>query len=126
MEVTRVLVDSYFDIVRKNLQDAVPKALMHFLVNSVRRGLQQHLIRTLYREELFAEIMGEREDVAAKRHQCQEVRGERRVFLWEVILSRRRHRNKLDMGIWDETGAWGTVEDVMALVSAPAMRVCVP
>lgn len=24
--VTRVLVDSYFDIVRKNLQDAVPKA----------------------------------------------------------------------------------------------------
>ncbi len=26
MQVTRVLVESYFDIVRKNLQDAVPKA----------------------------------------------------------------------------------------------------
>jgi dynamin 1-like protein len=72
VEVTRVLVDSYFDIVRKNLQDAVPKALMYFLVNSTRRGLQQHLIRALYREELFAEIMVEREDVAAKRQQCLE------------------------------------------------------
>jgi len=72
VEVTRVLVDSYFDIVRRNLQDAVPKALMHFLVNHVRRGLQQHLIHTLYREELFGEIMGERDDVAAKRRLCQE------------------------------------------------------
>ncbi len=32
VEVTRVLVESYFDIARKNLQDAVPKAVMHFLV----------------------------------------------------------------------------------------------
>lgn len=49
VEVTRLLVQSYFDIVRKNLQDAVPKAVMHFLVNHVQRGLQQHLIRALYR-----------------------------------------------------------------------------
>lgn len=72
VEVTRLLVSSYFDIVRKNLQDSVPKALMHFLVNTVQRGLQQHLIRTLYREELFTELMNEREDVALKRQQCQE------------------------------------------------------
>ena len=49
MEVTRVLVECYFDIVRKNLQDTVPKAIMHFLVLFVQRGLQQRLIRTLYR-----------------------------------------------------------------------------
>ncbi len=49
VEVTRLLVQSYFAIVRANLEDAVPKALMHFLVLSVQRGLQQHLIRTLYR-----------------------------------------------------------------------------
>jgi dynamin 1-like protein len=73
VEVTRVLVSSYFDIVRKNLQDAVPKALMHFLVNGVSRGLQQHLIRTLYREELFSELMGEREDIASRRAACREM-----------------------------------------------------
>ncbi|PRW60097.1 dynamin-related 3B-like isoform A [Chlorella sorokiniana] len=72
VEVTRLLVASYFDIVRKNLQDGVPKALMHFMVNNVQRGLQQHLIRKLYREELFEAIMEERQDIAAKRNQCQE------------------------------------------------------
>lgn len=51
VEVTRLLVDCYFDIVRKNLQDAVPKAIMHFLVLFVQRGLQQRLIRCLYRSE---------------------------------------------------------------------------
>ncbi len=34
VEVTRVLVESYFDIVRRNLQDSVPKAVMHFLVRA--------------------------------------------------------------------------------------------
>ncbi|KAK9803596.1 hypothetical protein WJX72_003244 [[Myrmecia] bisecta] len=72
VEVTRLLVENYFDIVRHNLEDAVPKAIMHFLVYCVQRGLQQHLIRTLYREELFAEMMTEREDIAAKRLQCQQ------------------------------------------------------
>jgi hypothetical protein len=52
----------------------VPKALMHFMVNGVQRGLQQHLIRKLYREELFEAIMEERQDIATKRRQCQEVR----------------------------------------------------
>ena len=47
--VTRVLVESYYALVRASLQDSVPKAVMHFLVLYVQRGLQQHLIRTLYR-----------------------------------------------------------------------------
>jgi dynamin 1-like protein len=49
VEVIRLLVSNYFDIVRSNLADLVPKALMRFLVHHSQRGLQQHLIATLYR-----------------------------------------------------------------------------
>jgi dynamin 1-like protein len=30
--VTKLLLKSYYDIVRKNIEDSVPKAIMHFLV----------------------------------------------------------------------------------------------
>lgn len=32
--VTKMLLRSYYDIVRKNIEDSVPKAIMHFLVNT--------------------------------------------------------------------------------------------
>jgi len=31
------------------MQDGVPKAIMHFMVNNTKRGLQRHLIQELYR-----------------------------------------------------------------------------
>jgi dynamin 1-like protein len=34
-ELIQSLLVSYFDIVRKNVQDLVPKSIMHFLVNQV-------------------------------------------------------------------------------------------
>lgn len=33
--VTKLLLRSYYDIVRKNIEDSVPKAIMHFLVSIV-------------------------------------------------------------------------------------------
>ena len=72
VEVTRVLIDSYFDIVRKNVQDFVPKIVMNFMVNQVKRGLQQHLTHVLYREDMLESIMKERDDVAERRKKCQD------------------------------------------------------
>lgn len=31
--VTKLLLRSYYDIVRKNIEDSVPKAIMHFLAS---------------------------------------------------------------------------------------------
>lgn len=44
-KVIERLIKSYFSIVRKSIQDSVPKAVMHFLVNYVQDNLQSELVR---------------------------------------------------------------------------------
>ncbi|CAM6099196.1 unnamed protein product [Calypogeia fissa] len=73
ISVTRLLLKSYYDIVRKNIQDSVPKAIMHFLVNHVKRELHSVFIRKLYRESLFEEMLQEKEEIAVKRKRCKEI-----------------------------------------------------
>jgi dynamin 1-like protein len=56
--------------VRKNVQDCVPKAIMHFLVNKSKQELQNELVTNLYKEELFEELLVESPEIAAKRRAC--------------------------------------------------------
>eukprot|EP00268_Persea_americana_P031579 TRINITY_DN3078_c0_g1_i3.p1 TRINITY_DN3078_c0_g1~~TRINITY_DN3078_c0_g1_i3.p1 ORF type:complete len:198 (-),score=47.99 TRINITY_DN3078_c0_g1_i3:227-820(-) len=70
--VTKLLLKSYYDVVRKNIEDSVPKAIMHFLVNHTKRELHNVFIRKLYRENLFEEMLQEPEEVAIKRKQTRE------------------------------------------------------
>lgn len=72
IEATKRLLSSYFDIVRKNFEDFVPKSIMHFLVNHTRRELHNVLIEKLYRENLFAQMLKEPEEVAVKRKRARE------------------------------------------------------
>ncbi|KAG6710987.1 hypothetical protein I3842_05G030300 [Carya illinoinensis] len=69
---TKLLLRSYYDIVRKNIEDFVPKAIMHFLVNHTKRELHNVFIKKLYRENLFEEMLQEPEDVAMKRKRTRE------------------------------------------------------
>ena len=69
--VTRLLVSSYFGIVSKTLQDMVPKVVVHFMVNTVKSGLQKRLVQLLYKEDLFGSLTKEHSDVAMKREKCQ-------------------------------------------------------
>ncbi|XP_028088576.1 dynamin-related protein 3A-like [Camellia sinensis] len=71
--VTKLLLSSYYDIVRKNIQDFVPKAIMHFLVNHTKRDLLNTFIQKLYRESLFEEMLQEQHDVVTKRKRTGEV-----------------------------------------------------
>uniref|UniRef100_A0A5B7BXC6 Putative dynamin-related protein 3A isoform X1 n=1 Tax=Davidia involucrata TaxID=16924 RepID=A0A5B7BXC6_DAVIN len=71
--VTKLLLSSYYDIVRNNIQDLVPKAIMHFLVNHTKRNLLNTFIQKLYRENLFEEMLQERDEVVKKRKRTGEV-----------------------------------------------------
>ncbi|TYJ44071.1 hypothetical protein E1A91_A03G196400v1 [Gossypium mustelinum] len=70
--ITKLLLRSYYDIVRKNIEDSVPKAIMHFLVNHSKRELHNVFIRKLYRENLFEEMLQEPDEIAAKRKRTRE------------------------------------------------------
>ncbi|XP_074579116.1 dynamin-related protein 3B-like [Curcuma longa] len=70
--ITKLLLKSYFDIVRKNVEDSVPKAIMHFLVNHTKRELHNVLIRKLYRENMFDEMLKEPDGIAAERKRLRE------------------------------------------------------
>ncbi|KAF5444232.1 hypothetical protein F2P56_036721 [Juglans regia] len=68
----KLLLRSYYDIVRKNIEDCVPKAIMHFLVNHTKRELHNVFIKKLYRENLLEEMLQEPEEVAMKRKRTRE------------------------------------------------------
>ncbi|KAL2537110.1 Dynamin-related protein 3A [Forsythia ovata] len=70
--ITKLLLRSYYDIVRKNIEDSVPKAIMHFLVNHMKRELHNVFIKKLYRDNLFEEMLQEPDEVSKKRKRTRE------------------------------------------------------
>ncbi|THG09051.1 hypothetical protein TEA_010282 [Camellia sinensis var. sinensis] len=98
IEVTKLLLRSYYDIVRKNVEDSIPKAIMHFLaltlfdpsdpvrlngdsnivggfclVNHTKRELHNVFIKKLYRDNLFEEMLQEPDEVSMKRKRTREM-----------------------------------------------------
>lgn len=69
METTliRSLIASYFSIVRQTIQDLVPKAIMHLLVNFSRENIQQRLVTSLYKPDMFSELLFEDEALVIER-----------------------------------------------------------
>lgn len=72
-DVIERLINSYFLIVKKNIQDNVPKAIMHFLVNHVKDNLQSELVSQLYKKEEIDYLLEESEHMAARRKEAQEM-----------------------------------------------------
>ncbi|CAG8629061.1 8809_t:CDS:10, partial [Ambispora leptoticha] len=70
-QLIRSLITSYFNIVRKMVQDVVPKAIMHLLVNNSRESVQNRLVAELYKEDLFVDLLQEDENLASERQKCQ-------------------------------------------------------
>jgi len=69
----RTLMENYFNIVRKNTQDTIPKSIMCFLVNKSKDSLHNRLVERLYKEELFDELLGESPDMVERRNATREM-----------------------------------------------------
>lgn len=67
------LIRSYFLIIRKNIQDTVPKAIMHFLVNHVKDNLQSELVTHLYKNDQYEYLLQESEHIAIRRREASEM-----------------------------------------------------
>ncbi len=61
------MIGSYFSIVRQTIQDLVPKAVMHLLVNFSRETVQNRLVANLYKETLFPTLLEEDEGLTNER-----------------------------------------------------------
>lgn len=72
-ELIEKLIASYFLIVRKSIQDSIPKAVMHCLVNYVKEKLQSELVSELYREDSYDKLMEEAPGMTARRREVSEM-----------------------------------------------------
>ncbi|CAD5226872.1 unnamed protein product [Bursaphelenchus xylophilus] len=67
------LIRSYFSIVRKNIQDLVPKGIMRFMVNYVKENLQSELVQQLYNQADMDDLLAESELMAQRRKESAEM-----------------------------------------------------
>lgn len=67
INLIRSLIVSYFSIVRESIEDLVPKAIMHLLVNHSAQQVQNRLVSALYKPALFGELLNEDAALVAER-----------------------------------------------------------
>ncbi|XP_045492574.1 dynamin-1-like protein isoform X9 [Colias croceus] len=72
-DLVEKLIKSYFYIVRKSIQDSVPKAVMHFLVNYVKDNLQSELVTHLYKSDQAESLLNESEHIAQRRKEAADM-----------------------------------------------------
>jgi vacuolar protein sorting-associated protein 1 len=72
-EVIKLLLLSYFNIVKRSTSDLIPKAIMLNLVQASKDELQRELLGELYKKESFTEELKESEFVVKRRDECKKM-----------------------------------------------------
>lgn len=65
--VAELLIHSYFNIVKREMIDMVPKAITLTLVNHSKENLQRELLQELYKPDVLEDLLKESELVVARR-----------------------------------------------------------
>ena len=66
-EMIKRLITSYFNVVKKNVNDSIPKTVVTFLVNHCRNSCEKILVNNLYVESEFESLLEEKEYIVAER-----------------------------------------------------------
>lgn len=74
-EVIKILIKSYFSIVKREMIDMVPKAITLTLVNFAKENMQRELLESLYKPDVLDELLKESPDVIARRKECAKMVG---------------------------------------------------
>jgi len=69
--VIQNLIYSYFNIVKKNISDLVPKTIMAFLVNESRKIAQSELVSQIYKNDNLESLLVEDPMVVEQRNNCK-------------------------------------------------------
>jgi len=74
-EVIKLLIHSYYNIIKREMIDMVPKAISLTLVNHSKENLQRELLQELYKAEVLDELLKESEFVVSRRKECVQMIG---------------------------------------------------
>lgn len=68
-----LLIQSYYNIVKRTMIDMVPKAVMLNLVSRAKEGLQGELLAELYKADVLDDLLQESEFTQQRRKECKKM-----------------------------------------------------
>ncbi len=72
-EVIKLLIQSYFNIVKKNVADIIPKSIMLKLINKSKDDIQKILLEKLYGGNDVSDLIKENELTVQRRKECKKM-----------------------------------------------------
>ncbi|EFX01014.1 vacuolar dynamin-like GTPase [Grosmannia clavigera kw1407] len=73
VEVIKLLIQSYYSIVRRTMIDMVPKAIMLNLVQFTKDEMQRELLENMYRTDALDDLLKESDYTVRRRKECQQM-----------------------------------------------------
>jgi dynamin 1-like protein len=73
IEVIKLLIQSYYNIVKRTVMDMIPKAIMFNLVFTSKEGLQAELLKELYKSDFIEDMLKESEFTRSRRDECKKM-----------------------------------------------------
>lgn len=73
VEVIKLLITSYYNIVKRTMIDMVPKAIMYTLVQFTKDEMQRELLENMYRNQELDDLLKESDYTIRRRKECQQM-----------------------------------------------------